>query len=72
MAHELTEREVEVLRLIAKGYSNRQIAQALEIGEETVKTHVANMLAKFEVDHRLQIVVYALKHGLLSLDDLTY
>lgn len=66
----LTEREGEVLRLLAQGRTNREIAEALIIGEETVKSHVGNILAKFQLTHRTQAVIHALKQGLLSLDDL--
>ena len=50
--------------------TNRQIAETLVIGEETVKTHVGNILAKLHLAHRTQTIVYALKQGLISLDDL--
>lgn len=66
----LTERESEVLRQLANGLTNKQIADALIIGEETVKTHVGNILSKLHLSHRSQAVVYALKKGLLSLDEL--
>lgn len=66
----LTERETEVLRQLANGLTNKQIADALIIGEETVKTHVGNILSKLHLSHRGQAVVYALKKGLLSLDEL--
>ena len=67
----LSEREQEVLRQIARGRTNRQIAEQLIVGEETIKTHVGNILAKLHLNHRLQVVVYALKHGLVSLDEMT-
>jgi DNA-binding NarL/FixJ family response regulator len=67
---ELTARETDVLRQLALGQSNREIAAALDIGDETVKTHVANLLAKLGVDNRAQATVQALKRGLVSLDDL--
>lgn len=67
----LSEREQEVLRQIARGRTNRQIAEQLIVGEETIKTHVGNILAKLHLNHRLQVVVYALKHGLISLDEMT-
>ncbi|MFE6137446.1 response regulator [Bacillus sp. NPDC057893] len=59
----LTKREQEVLREIAKGRSNKEIAAALHITEQTVKTHVSNVLAKLEVDDRTQAALYAVKHG---------
>jgi len=67
---ELTEREVEVLRQIAQGRMNKEIADALGISDETVKTHVGNILSKLHLAHRTQAVIYALKRGLVSLDDL--
>ena len=67
--NDLTEREMEVLRQLAHGRTNKQIAAALTIGEETVKTHVGNILTKFQLAHRTQAVVYALKQGLISLDE---
>jgi NarL family two-component system response regulator LiaR len=65
----LTEREQEVLRQLALGYTNRQIADALTVSAETVKTHVGNILGKLQLTHRTQVVVYALKRGLISLDE---
>jgi two-component system, NarL family, response regulator LiaR len=66
----LTPREVEVLRHVALGLSNKEIAAALVVGEETVKTHVGNVLAKLHVENRSQAIVQALKLGLVSLDEL--
>jgi NarL family two-component system response regulator LiaR len=66
----LSEREQEVLRLLALGYMNKQIAEKLVIGEETVKTHVGNILAKLHLNHRMQATIYALKQGLISLDEI--
>lgn len=68
--HDLTERELEVLRLLAHGRTNRQIAEELVLGEETVKTHVGNILAKLHLAHRTQAVVHAFKQGLISLDEI--
>jgi DNA-binding NarL/FixJ family response regulator len=65
----LTPRETEVLRHVASGESNRAIATALGVSEETVKTHVANVLSKLQVENRSQATVQALKRGLISLDD---
>ncbi|MGE1010010.1 response regulator [Bacillus cereus] len=59
----LTKREQEVLQEIAKGRSNKEIAAELHITEQTVKTHVSNILAKLEVDDRTQVALYAVKHG---------
>jgi DNA-binding NarL/FixJ family response regulator/predicted Ser/Thr protein kinase len=61
---DLTERELEVLRLIAQGLNNQQIAQKLTISEKTVKTHVSNILGKLQVEDRTQAAIYALKKGL--------
>ncbi|NDI36733.1 response regulator transcription factor [Chengkuizengella sediminis] len=61
---ELTEREMEVLRLIAKGKSNQDVADELFIGVKTVKFHVTNILAKLGVEDRTQAAIYAFKHGL--------
>jgi NarL family two-component system response regulator LiaR len=68
---ELTPRESDVLRHLAVGASNRTIATALGVSEETVKTHVANVLAKLQVENRAQAAVQALKRGLISIDDLS-
>lgn len=66
----LSEREQEVLRLIAMGLTNREIAEKLVVGEETIKTHVGNILVKLHLNHRMQAVIYALKSGLVSLDEI--
>ena len=66
----LTAREVEVLRHVALGLSNREIAAALSVTEETVKTHVTHILGKLEVDNRAQAIVQALKRGIVGLDEL--
>jgi NarL family two-component system response regulator LiaR len=65
----LTEREVEVLRLVARGRSNRQIAAQLVISDATVRTHVSNILGKLHLASRTQAALYALQAGLASLDD---
>jgi NarL family two-component system response regulator LiaR len=66
----LTEREQAVLRELARGRTNREIAQALVVSEETVKSHVGNILTKLQLAHRTQAVIYALKQGLISLDEI--
>jgi NarL family two-component system response regulator LiaR len=66
----LTERELEVLRNLARGFTNREIAEALFVSEETVKTHVSNILGKLRLTHRAQAIVYAIKQNLVSLDEL--
>ena len=63
---ELTERETEVLRLLAQGQANKQIAQALHIAEKTVKVHVSNILSKLGVQSRTQATLYAIRIGLAS------
>jgi NarL family two-component system response regulator LiaR len=67
---DLTDREMEVLRLLAHGRTNREIAEELVVGAETVKTHVGNILAKLHLAHRTQAVIHALKRGLISLDEI--
>ncbi|MDM7887554.1 response regulator transcription factor [Curtobacterium sp. RHCJP20] len=62
----LTEREAEVLRLLARGYSNAEIARELFVGEATVKTHVSNVLQKTGVRDRIQAVVWAFERGVAS------
>lgn len=62
----LTEREAEVLRLLARGYSNAEIACELFVGEATVKTHVSNVLQKTGVRDRIQAVVWAFERGVTS------
>jgi NarL family two-component system response regulator LiaR len=65
----LTERELDVVRLIARGMSNKEIASELVISEATVRTHVSNILAKLHLASRTQAALYALREGLASLDD---
>jgi len=67
---ELTPREREVLRRLALGLSNREIADALCISEETVKTHVGSVLGKLQVENRAQAIVQALKWELVTLEEL--
>lgn len=66
---ELSRREVEVLRALARGRSNREIAGALGIGEETVKTHVSNILSKLHLADRTQAAIYGLQRRLVPLDE---
>ena len=66
---DLTSRELDVLRQLALGRSTREIAAALDIGDETVKTHVARLLSKLEVENRAQAIVQALKRGLVALEE---
>ncbi len=65
----LTEREVEVLRLIAQGLENRDIAERLVISGTTVRTHVSNILSKLHLASRTQAALYALREGLVSPED---
>ena len=64
----LTEREMEVLGLVAQGLSNREIANELFVGEATVRSHVSNILAKLHVNNRVQAALYALRKGVATLD----
>ena len=66
----LTERETEVLRILARGLSNTEIAEALCITEATVKTHVSSILAKLGLPSRTRAALYALKIGLITLNDI--
>jgi two-component system, NarL family, response regulator LiaR len=64
----LTARELEVLRCVAQGQTNQQIAAQLSIAEPTVRTHVSNILGKLHLANRVQATLYALREGLTSLD----
>lgn len=63
---ELTEREMEVLKLIAEGKTNQEIADELFIALKTVKTHVSNILSKLQVQDRTQAVIYAFRHSIVK------
>ena len=65
----LTERETTVLKLVAQGHSNREIANLLTVSEATVRTHGSHILAKLELSSRTQAALYALRKGLASLND---
>ena len=65
----LTPRELEVLRLIAQGYENKDIAEQLVVSEATVRTHVSNILSKLHLASRTQAALYALREGLATLDN---
>jgi DNA-binding NarL/FixJ family response regulator len=67
-APNLSERETEVLRLIARGKANKEIAAELTIGEKTVKTHVSSILNKLGVQSRTQAAIYAAQTGLVPLE----
>ena len=60
----LTERELEIVRLVASGYKNKEVGHQLTISERTVKTHLTNIFQKLGVRDRVGLVMYALKHGL--------
>jgi NarL family two-component system response regulator LiaR len=64
----LTEREAEVLRLVAQGLSNQDIARKLNISDPTVRTNVSNILGKLQLATRIQAALYALREGMVSLD----
>jgi NarL family two-component system response regulator LiaR len=68
-AEPLTQRELEVLRLISQGLSNKEIAAKIFVAEWTVRTHVSNVLGKLHLASRTQAALYALRSGLASLDD---
>jgi DNA-binding NarL/FixJ family response regulator len=63
---ELTDRELEVLKLLTRGQSNAEIAQTLVISDATAKTHVAHVLMKLGVRDRVQAVIYAYESGLIQ------
>ena len=65
----LSERELEVLRLLARGMSNHEIADTLVVGEATVRSHVSSILRKLQLASRTQAALYALREGLASLDE---
>lgn len=65
---QLTQRENEVIRLVAGGKNNREIAQVLVISEKTAKAHVSNILGKLGLDDRTQMAIYAIKNGLVDQD----
>jgi len=63
---DLTEREREVVRLVAQGRNNAEIARKLVISDKTVKTHVSNILSKLNLEDRTQLAIYAIKNGLVD------
>ncbi len=65
----LTQRELEVLKLVAKGQSNREIGDELYISENTVKNHVRNILEKLHLHSRMEAVIYAVRERLLNIHD---
>jgi len=65
---EITDRELDVIRLVAQGKSNQEIASELVISEKTVKTHMSNIFSKLELVDRTQLAIYAIKNNLVNLD----
>jgi NarL family two-component system response regulator LiaR len=65
----LTAREVEVLHLLAKGFTNEEIAVKLFISEVTVRTHISHLLAKLHLANRVQATLYALREGIVLIQD---
>ena len=65
----LTKREIEVLQVLAKGKSNREIGSILSISETTVRSHVSNILAKLHLASRMEAALYAIKEGVANLED---
>jgi len=68
LPEELTGRELDVVRLVAQGCSNHQIAQELVISDKTVKTHISHILSKLQLDDRTQLAIYAIRQGLVDLE----
>ncbi len=64
----LTPRETEILRYVAEGYLNKQIAAELNISEQTIKNHVTSILRKLNANARTEAVVIAIKRGIISVD----
>lgn len=65
----LTEREVEILQLLAQGVENKEIARRLSLRDATVRTHVSNILSKLQLANRVQATLYALRSGIANLED---
>jgi DNA-binding NarL/FixJ family response regulator len=68
----LTERELEIIRALARGMSDRQIAHSLGISEKTVRNHTSNIYRKLHIFDRTQAVIYAVREGVIDLEDLDY
>ena len=64
----LTEREIEVLKLVAQGYTNSDIAEKLVVSSGTIGTHISNILDKLHLANRTQAALFALRKGLVDLD----
>jgi NarL family two-component system response regulator LiaR len=72
LAPPLTERELEVIRALAQGMSDRQIARSLGISEKTVRNHTSNIYRKLHIFDRTQAVIYALREGVIDVEELEY
>ena len=72
LAPPLTERELQVIRALAQGMSDRQIAQALGISEKTVRNHTSNIYRKLHIFDRTQAVIYAIREGVIDVEELEY
>jgi len=68
MGTDLTERELQILKLVAQGLSNQDISQSLTISERTVGTHISNILSKLQLSNRTQAALYALRKGIANLE----
>jgi DNA-binding NarL/FixJ family response regulator len=68
----LTERELEVIRALARGQSDRQIARSLGISEKTVRNHTSNIYRKLHIFDRTQAVIYAIREGVIDVEELEY
>jgi DNA-binding NarL/FixJ family response regulator len=68
----LTERELEVIRALAGGQSDRQIATSLGISEKTVRNHTSNIYRKLHIFDRIQVVIYAVREGVIDVEELEY
>ncbi len=72
LAPPLTDRELEVIRALAQGMSDRQIARTLDISEKTVRNHTSNIYRKLHIFDRTQAVIYAVREGVIDVGDLEY
>jgi DNA-binding NarL/FixJ family response regulator len=72
LAPPLTERELEVIRALAQGKSDRQIARTLDISEKTVRNHTSNIYRKLHIFDRTQAVIYAVREGVIDVEELEY
>lgn len=66
----LSPREIDILRLIAQGYSNQEICQQLSLGDMTVKVHVRHILSKLNLASRTQAAIYAMRIGLVTMSEI--